>query len=122
MFNRTTQVSIRTNNGAEAYHRRIGSVMQCAHPTLWIFLRKLIDEENAIHVNILQIKAGQSQRKNKNQSFLREWSETIQQEIISLTSSEIFLGFKITKLTLLIRTSCRSQIGPSIFLTENSLV
>ena len=69
MFNRTTQVSIRTNNGAEAYHRRIGSVMQCAHPTLWIFLQKLIDEENAIHVNILQIKAGQPQRKNKNQRF-----------------------------------------------------
>ena len=69
MFNRTTQVSIRTNNEAEAYHRRIGSVMQCAHPTLWIFLQKLIDEENAIHVNILQIKASQPQRKNKNQRF-----------------------------------------------------
>ena len=67
MFNRTTQVSIKTNNGAEAYHRRIGSVIQCAHSTLWIFLQKLIDEENAIHVNILQIKAGQPQRKNKNE-------------------------------------------------------
>ena len=43
--------------------------MQCAHPTLWISLQKLIDEENSIHFSILQIKAGQSQRKNKNQRF-----------------------------------------------------
>ena len=43
--------------------------MQCAHPTLWIFLQKLIDEENAIHVNTLQIKASQPQRKSKNQRF-----------------------------------------------------
>lgn len=34
MFNRTSQASIRTNNAAEAYHRRIGSVFQCSHPTL----------------------------------------------------------------------------------------
>ena len=43
--------------------------MQCSHPTLWIFLQKLIDEENLIHVSILQIKAGQLQRKNKSQRF-----------------------------------------------------
>ena len=55
MFNRTTQASVRTNNGAEIYCRRIGSIMQYARPTLWIFLQKLIDEENSIHVNILHI-------------------------------------------------------------------
>lgn len=60
---------MRTNNAAEAYHRRIGSVFQCAHPTLWIFLQKLIDEENAIRAHILQITAGQPQKKNKNQRF-----------------------------------------------------
>ena len=53
----------------EAYHRRIGSVMQCTHPTLWIFLQKLIDEENSIRSSILQIKADQPQRKNKSQRF-----------------------------------------------------
>ena len=31
MCDRTTQSSMRTNNSAEAYHRRIGSVFQCAH-------------------------------------------------------------------------------------------
>ena len=66
MFNRTSEASIRTNNGAEAHRRRIGSVMQCIHRTLWIPLQKLIDEENSI---ILQIKAGQPERKNKNQRF-----------------------------------------------------
>ena len=69
MFNRATQAYMRTNNAAEAYHRRIGSVFQCAHPTLWIFLQKLIDEEHAIHATISQIKAGQPQKKNKNQRF-----------------------------------------------------
>ena len=69
MFNRTDEASVRTNNGAEAHHRRIGSVMLCAHPKLWIFLQKFIDEENSIHVSILQIKADPSQRKNKNQRF-----------------------------------------------------
>ena len=69
MFNRITQASIRTNNGAETYHHRIGLVMQCAHPTLWTFLQQLIDKENSIHVSILQIKADQPQRKNKNQRF-----------------------------------------------------
>ena len=69
MFNRTGEASVGTNNAAAAYHRRIGSVIQCAHPTLWIFLQKFIDEENSIHVSILQIKAGQPQRKNKKQRF-----------------------------------------------------
>ena len=69
MFNRTTQASVRTNNAAETYHRQIGSVMQCTHPSLWISLQKLIDEENSIHSCILHIKAGQPQRKTKNQRF-----------------------------------------------------
>ena len=77
MFNRTTQASVRTNNGAEVYHRRIGLVMQCAHPTLWIFLQRLIDEENSIHVIILHIKAGQPQRKTKNQRFEERLSNVI---------------------------------------------
>ena len=88
MFNRTIQASIRTNNGAEAYHLRIGSVMQCAHPTLWIFLQKLIDEESSIHVNILQIKADQPQRKNKNQRF-----EERLLNVISNLHSEIMAQF-----------------------------
>ncbi|CAF0997404.1 unnamed protein product [Didymodactylos carnosus] len=51
---------MRTNNAAEAYHRRIGSVFQCSHPTLWSFLEKLIEEENATHMDILHINAGQA--------------------------------------------------------------
>ena len=70
MHNRTTTSSMRTNNSAEAYHRRIGSVFQCTHPTLLAFLRKLIDEENVTHADILQINAGQPpKRKKQNQHF-----------------------------------------------------
>ena len=63
---------MRTNNSAEAYHRRINSTFQCAHPTLWVFLKKLIDEENNTHVDILQICAGQPPKKKKlNERFER---------------------------------------------------
>ena len=63
---------MRTNNSAEAYHRRIGSVFQCAHPTLWVFWGKLIDEENTIHADILQVCAGQPPKKKKlNERFER---------------------------------------------------
>ncbi len=69
MFDRTTQSSMRTNNSAEAYHRRINSTFQCAHPTLWVFIQKLINEENAIHADLVHIKAGQEPPNKKNERF-----------------------------------------------------
>ncbi|CAF4876136.1 unnamed protein product [Rotaria socialis] len=70
MHGRTTQLSMRTSNSDEAYNRRISSVFRCAHPTLWLFLQKLIGEENAIHADILHINAGQPPTKKKvNQRF-----------------------------------------------------
>ena len=61
---------MRTNNSAEAYHRRIGSVFQCAHSTLWIFSEKLIFEEGNTHAGITISKAGQPPKdKKKNQKF-----------------------------------------------------
>ncbi|CAF1042878.1 unnamed protein product [Didymodactylos carnosus] len=57
-YHRTTEAVMRTNNAAEAYHRRIGSVFQCLHPTPDSFLEKLIKEENATHMDILHINAG----------------------------------------------------------------
>ena len=66
MKDRTTRTFLRTKNAAEAYRHRIGSVVQCAHPTLWAFLQKLTDEENGIHAPILPIKAAQTQKKDKN--------------------------------------------------------
>ncbi|CAF4569070.1 unnamed protein product, partial [Didymodactylos carnosus] len=55
MHTRTTQLSMSTNNSVEAWHRRIGCVFQCAHPTLWSFLQKLIHEEHATHADIVHI-------------------------------------------------------------------
>ncbi|CAF4863424.1 unnamed protein product, partial [Rotaria sp. Silwood2] len=70
MFHRTTQSLMRTNNSAEAYHRRINSIFQCSHPILWVFLPKLIDEQNATHTDIVDIKSGQAPKsKKKNERF-----------------------------------------------------
>jgi hypothetical protein len=61
---------MRTNNSAKAYHRRINAVFQCSHPTLWLFLQKLIDKENLTHTEISHINAGQPPKKNKaNERF-----------------------------------------------------
>ena len=72
MHSRTTQSSIRTNNSAEAYHRRINSIFQCARPTLWLFLQKLIDEENVVHADLVQINAGKTPKKKKTNERLEK--------------------------------------------------
>ncbi|CAF1012754.1 unnamed protein product [Rotaria sordida] len=71
---------MRTNNAAEAYHRRIESIFQCAHPTLWVFLQKLIDEENATRAGSIQIRAGQHPKTKKN-------SEHFEKRLINLISN-----------------------------------
>ncbi|CAF2121455.1 unnamed protein product [Rotaria magnacalcarata] len=70
MFHRTTQSLMRTNNSAEAYHHRINSIFQCSHSTLWVFLQKLIDGQNATHAVIVHIRSEQVPKsKKKNESF-----------------------------------------------------
>ncbi|CAF2132253.1 unnamed protein product, partial [Rotaria magnacalcarata] len=41
MHQRTTDRLMRTNNSAEAWHRRLSSIMQCQHSTLWSFINNL---------------------------------------------------------------------------------
>ena len=72
MHNRTTQSSMRTNNSAEAYHRRINSIFQCARPILWLFLQKFIDEENVVHADLVQINAGKTPKKRKTNERLEK--------------------------------------------------
>ncbi|CAF1609335.1 unnamed protein product, partial [Adineta ricciae] len=62
---RTSQSTMRTNNSAEAYHRRIDAVFDCTHPTLWIFFEKLIRVEKNIRADIPQVCAGQQSKKRK---------------------------------------------------------
>ncbi|CAF1029457.1 unnamed protein product [Didymodactylos carnosus] len=73
MHTRTTQLSMRTNNSVEAWHRRIGCVFQCAQPTLWSFLQKLIHEEHATHADVVHINSGEAPKhKSKtNERFER---------------------------------------------------
>ena len=80
MHDRTTQSLMRTNNSAEAYHRRFNSIFQCAHPTLWLFLQKLIDEENAVHADMAQINADEPLKKKK-------LNERLEKRLINLLKS-----------------------------------
>ena len=49
MNQRTTDLLMRINNSAEAWHRRLSSVTQCQHPTLWIFINNLKNEGHYIY-------------------------------------------------------------------------
>ena len=73
-----------TNNSAEAYHRRIESVVQCTYPTLWIFLEKLINEEGNTHADILQVRAGQPPKNNKKINILKHAYYILFQRLIQI--------------------------------------
>ena len=84
MYERKAQSSMPANNPAEAYHRRIGSVFQCAHPTLWIFLERLINEEGNTHTDILQVKDGQPPKNKKKVKSLRHAYYILFQHLIQI--------------------------------------
>ena len=65
MHQRTTDLSMRTNNSAEAWHRRLTSVVQCQHPTLWSFIESLRSEEHYIHCQLIKLNAGERIEPNK---------------------------------------------------------
>lgn len=60
MRERTLAGAMRTNNNAEAWHRRLNSVIDCQHPSLWMFITSIQKEENYIHCQLLKTNAGQS--------------------------------------------------------------
>ncbi|CAF3132957.1 unnamed protein product [Rotaria sp. Silwood2] len=65
MYQRTIDDSMRTNNLAEAWHRRFNSVVQFQHPSLWIFIQSLRKEENYIHCQIVKVNAGHATLQKK---------------------------------------------------------
>ncbi len=65
MYERTINDSMRTNNQAEAWHRRVTSVIQCEHPSLWVFIQSLQKEENYIHCQMVKINAGHNTIQSK---------------------------------------------------------
>lgn len=65
MHQRTTDLLMRTNNSAESWHRRLSSVIQCQHPTLWTFINSLKNEEHFIHCQLVKLNAGEKIEPNK---------------------------------------------------------
>ncbi|CAF4553019.1 unnamed protein product, partial [Didymodactylos carnosus] len=65
MHQRTTDLSMRTKNLAEAWHRRLNSIIQCQHPTLWAFSESLQNEEHFIHCQLIKLNSGQKVEPSK---------------------------------------------------------
>lgn len=65
MHRRTLEGAMRTNNQAEAWHRRINAIIDCEHPSLWVFIQCLQKEQNYIHCQIVKVNAGQSSQFSK---------------------------------------------------------
>ncbi|CAF1600090.1 unnamed protein product [Didymodactylos carnosus] len=59
MHQRTTDLSMCTNNSAETWHRRLNSIIQCQHPTRWAFIESLQNEEHFIHCQLIKLNSGQ---------------------------------------------------------------
>lgn len=74
---RTLSDSMRTNNQAESWHRRFNSVIDCEHPSLWIFIQSLQKEENYIHCQIIKVDVGQTSQKSKKYLDYNERLKTL---------------------------------------------
>ena len=56
---------MRTNNTVESWHRRLSSIIQCQHSTLWTFINSLKNEEHFIHCQLGRMNAGEKIEPNK---------------------------------------------------------
>ena len=65
MRERTLNDAMRTNNQAESWHRRFNSVIDCEHPSLWVFIQSLQKEQNYINCQLVKVDAGQSSQQSK---------------------------------------------------------
>ncbi len=65
MHQRTTDLLMRTNNSAEAWHRRLSSIIQRQHPTLWSFINSLKNQEHFIHCQLVKLNSGEKIEPNK---------------------------------------------------------
>jgi hypothetical protein len=57
--------SLRTNNNAGGWHRRLNSIIDCKHPSLWVFIHSIQKEENSINCQLIKTNAGQSSQPSK---------------------------------------------------------
>jgi hypothetical protein len=57
--------SLRTNNNADAWHRRLNSIIHYKHLSLWVFIYSIQKEENYIHCQLVKTNARQSSQPSK---------------------------------------------------------
>uniref|UniRef100_A0A914HP46 MULE transposase domain-containing protein n=1 Tax=Globodera rostochiensis TaxID=31243 RepID=A0A914HP46_GLORO len=72
VYQRTLDGACRTNNFAEAFHRKLQSAFGCDHPTLWTFIDKLRQEQKVQDVAHAKFEAGQNPPKKRNEDRLAD--------------------------------------------------
>ena len=55
----------RTNNYAEAHHRRLQNAFKCDHPPIWRLIDKLREEQKQIDANLASFLAGRDPHRKK---------------------------------------------------------
>uniref|UniRef100_A0A914I181 MULE transposase domain-containing protein n=1 Tax=Globodera rostochiensis TaxID=31243 RepID=A0A914I181_GLORO len=83
VYQRTLDGACRTNNFAEAFHRKLQSAFGCDHPTLWTFIDKLRQEQKVQDVAHAKFEAGQNPPKKRNEDRLAD------ERILRLVQSNI---------------------------------
>ncbi|XP_071840820.1 uncharacterized protein [Apostichopus japonicus] len=68
----------RTNNHVEGFHQRWNNIIGRAHPSLWLFLRKMKDEQHLLEITVASAGRGEAPPHRR-----RKW-RTLQQRITRL--------------------------------------
>ena len=82
----------RTNNNVEAWHRKLNCAFQAAHPTLWLFLDKLIKEENILYLDIINAMSDSQPPKQKNELLNQRLQNLIEQRHINVGDQLKYIG------------------------------
>ena len=63
-------VNFRTNNSCEGFQNRFARFLRKRKPNLWIFLKKIIQENSNVEIKLSQMEAGNLSKKSKNSKFI----------------------------------------------------
>lgn len=95
-------VNIRTNNSCEGFHNRFNRFMRKRKPNIWVFLKKLLQENATTEIKINKLKVGQLKIKSKTSKYIH-LSNSIEKMYKELDKNQINLEAFLMALDILQR-------------------